>query len=620
MKYLKSFAKKIADTWSSVCYLMKYFRLVKGGKAYIFLQIVLTILDTLIPLVYLIIPGMIINELSMGRDIGKMGLYVAILVAAPLLNHLKEITLRTASNKKFRALRRAFQDELQSYIADMEYAYLEDPDIAVQLNEIGMNAPGAPLDMLRYLLRLIGAVIDALAVSSIIIYLNPAIVIVLLAIVLVNAWVTKKINTENYNYQLQHRKMDNAYWIAFHNLSDYANGKEIRLFRAKDFFINRYTRIGKAQDALTDRQEKYSARWRIVHAVTGAVQQGVLYGIALYKVIFDGLPIGSMTIFMSAAGKFSSSISNIFNVYLEILAYKPHIEEMKQFRSMPTTLENNGSESPSFQKHSVIEFRDVSFKYPGSDTYSLRHLNLKINCGEKLCIVGANGSGKTTFIKLITRLYVPTEGEILLDGVNIREYDYIAYQKLFSPVFQDFCLYDMPLSLNVAVEENFDADKVKRALEKAGIGRLPDQLSNGIDTYVGKGIDIKGFEPSGGEGQKIAIARALYHTAPIYLLDEPTAALDPFAEYEIYEQFNSMIAEHTAILITHRMSAVGLANKVAVFDKGHVAEYGTHAELYAKGGIYTEMFDRQAQFYRDDPNDAAGPEAALRKTAADTQV
>lgn len=581
---------------------MKYFRLAQSGKSYILIQVILTVLDAVIPLVYLIIPGMIINELSMECDIQKIILYVTILVCTPLLNHLKEMTLRTASNKKYRELLRLFQNELQSYIADMEYSYLEDPEVAVQLNAISSNAPNAPIDMFQYLLNLTGALISAISISSIIIHLNPAIVIVLLTIVLVNAWVTKKINIENYNYQLKGRKLDNEYWTEFYNLTNYNNGKEIRLFRAKDFFISRYTSIGREKDKLLDEQEKYSTRWRIVHAVTAALQQVILYIIVLYKVIFDEFPIGSMTIFISAASQFSGAISRIFNVYLEIMAYIQHVEEIKQFRSKPTIHENNGSKIPSFNEHSVIEFKDVSFKYPGSDKYSLTHLNIKVTCGKKLCIVGENGSGKTTFIKLLTRLYVPTEGEILLDGVNIIEYDYAAYQKLFSPVFQDFCLYNLPMSLNISVEENCDVENVRNAIEKAGLDQLSNNLPKGIDTSVGKQIDIEGFEPSGGEGQKIAIARAIYHDAPIYILDEPTAALDPVAEYEIYAQFDKMIVNHTAILVTHRMAAVKICDNVAVFKDGCVTEYGTHAELYAKDGIYTEMFNKQAKFYRDEPS------------------
>ena len=171
--------------------------------------------------------------------------------------------------------------------------------------------------------------------------------------------------------------------------------------------------------------------------------------------------------------------------------------------------------------------------------------------------------------------------------------------KLFAPVFQDYRKYSLSLALNVSLEEEYDKSKVVSSINKSGLSCLIEKLSNGYDTYVGKRVDESGFEPSGGEGQKIAISRALYHDRPIYLLDEPTAALDPVAEYDIYSTFSRMIDGRTAVLVTHRMSAVQLADRIAVFSNGHVAEYGTHAELYAKGGIYTEMFDKQAQFYRD---------------------
>ncbi|MCD7712746.1 MAG: ABC transporter ATP-binding protein/permease, partial [Firmicutes bacterium] len=187
-----------------------------------------------------------------------------------------------------------------------------------------------------------------------------------------------------------------------------------------------------------------------------------------------------------------------------------------------------------------------------------------------------------------------------LDGVNIREFDPEKYQKLFAPVFQDYNLYDsLPIALNTAVEDDFDRERLEDALDRAGLEKLLCELTKGVDTYVGKSVDPEGFEPSGGEGQKIAIARAIYHDAPIYLLDEPTAALDPFAEYEIYKRFDEMITNRGAVLVTHRMSAVKLAENIAVFHDGNIIEYGTHSELYANGGIYTEMFDKQAEFYRE---------------------
>ena len=273
---------------------------------------------------------------------------------------------------------------------------------------------------------------------------------------------------------------------------------------------------------------------------------------------------------------------------------------------IPLSNHVRGSLTPTFGVDSVIEFKNVSFRYPGSDRFVIKGLSLTIRGDEKLCIVGANGSGKSTFVKLLTRLYVPTEGEILLNGININEYDYREYCRLFAPVFQDFALYNITLGENIVMAESYDEERLRSAARQSGLSEMAEHNKNGYDTVIYKWFDEEGIEPSGGEGQRIAMARALYRGGSVYILDEPTAALDPNAEYEMYTQFNNMITDKCAILITHRLSAVQLADRVAVFDDGHVAEYGTHAELYAKGGIYTEMFDRQAQFYRDVPPEPCG--------------
>lgn len=307
-----------------------------------------------------------------------------------------------------------------------------------------------------------------------------------------------------------------------------------------------------------------------------------------------------MTIYLNASSQFSSGLSSVVGSYLQLSAQSLNVQELIEFLNIPMRQLDSGEFHPIFDNNSTIVFKDVSFKYPGSNNYALEHLNLTINCGKTLCIVGENGSGKSTFIKLLTRLYFPTEGEILLNGININEYDYLEYQRLFSPVFQDFCQFFLTLGENIALSNTADAEKLNDVCSQSGLITLANKLPKGYDTQVDKWIDEEGFQPSGGEGQRIAIARALYHGGEIYILDEPTAALEPNAEYEIYTQFNRMIENKCAILITHRLSAVQLSDTVAVFDKGHVAEYGTQKELYAKNGIYTEMFNKQAQFYRDE--------------------
>lgn len=232
----------------------------------------------------------------------------------------------------------------------------------------------------------------------------------------------------------------------------------------------------------------------------------------------------------------------------------------------------------------------------------MEHVNLKLKAGEHLSVVGLNGAGKTTFVKLLCRLYDPTEGEILLDNVNIKEYDYEQYMNLFSPVFQDFKLFAFSIRDNILMGEE-EKDHTNEALhalfEQVGFSDKLDSLEHGMDTMLFKSFDKEGIEASGGEQQKIAIARALYKHAPVVILDEPTAALDPIAEYEIYRQFHSLVGGKTAIYISHRLSSCRFCDHIAVFSDGHVAEYGTHDTLVGKeNGIYAEMFAAQAQYYQ----------------------
>lgn len=244
-----------------------------------------------------------------------------------------------------------------------------------------------------------------------------------------------------------------------------------------------------------------------------------------------------------------------------------------------------------------VEFRDVSFRYPGSDAWALRHVNVSFRVGSRLAVVGPNGSGKTTFIKLLCRLYDPTEGEILLNGIDIRKYRYDDYIALFSVVFQDFRLPSLPLGENVAGTVQYDREKAKRCLADAGFELRPDKLPQGLDTYLYKDME-EGVNLSGGEAQKAAIARALYKDAPFLILDEPTASLDPIAEAEIYEKFNAIAGDRTAVYISHRLSSCKFCDAIAVFDHGAIVQTGTHAALVAdETGLYHTLWRAQAQYY-----------------------
>ena len=247
-----------------------------------------------------------------------------------------------------------------------------------------------------------------------------------------------------------------------------------------------------------------------------------------------------------------------------------------------------------------VEFKDVSFRYPGSDIWALRHVNIRFKVGRRLAIVGENGSGKTTFIKLLCRLYDPQEGQILLNGIDVRKYRYDDYMRIFSVVFQDFQLICQPLGNNVAGSMVYDHTRAKRALIDAGFGDRLATMEKGLDTVLYKNLSDDGVEVSGGEAQKIAIARALYKDAPFIILDEPTAALDPIAEAEIYSKFDEIAGDKTAIYISHRLSSCKFCDEIAVFHEGEIIQQGSHAELLADwGGKYYALWNAQAQYYTE---------------------
>lgn len=245
-----------------------------------------------------------------------------------------------------------------------------------------------------------------------------------------------------------------------------------------------------------------------------------------------------------------------------------------------------------------IEFRNVSFRYPGAEDYALKNLSLKLHIGERMAIVGMNGSGKTTMIKLLCRLYDPQEGEILLNGVDIRKFRQEEYIRLFSVVFQDFKLLSMPLGENVAASLDVDEALAKQVLQKAGLSERLARLPKGLGTWLYQDIADDGVEISGGEAQKVAIARALYKDAPFVLLDEPTASLDPLSEYEIYSGFDAMVGDKTAIYISHRLSSCRFCDDIAVFHEGRLIQRGSHEELLKdEQGKYYELWHAQARYY-----------------------
>ena len=307
-----------------------------------------------------------------------------------------------------------------------------------------------------------------------------------------------------------------------------------------------------------------------------------------------------MTQYVGAITNFSAGVTLLISTMGRIYNNTPFIRTCYEFLDLPNEMYQGSltTEKRSDRQYE-IEFRDVSFKYPASETWALRHVSMKFKIGSRLAVVGQNGSGKTTFIKLLCRLYDPTEGEILLNGIDIRKYNYAEYLSVFSVVFQDFQLLSFPLGQNVAAREKYDRVLAEQCLRQAGFGDRLDTMPKGLDSSLGRDFDPNGVDVSGGEAQKIAIARSLYKDAPFIILDEPTAALDPVAEQEVYERFNEIASDKTTIYISHRLSSCRFCDEIAVFDQGNVIQQGTHDWLLSdETGKYAELWNAQAQYYR----------------------
>ncbi len=333
-----------------------------------------------------------------------------------------------------------------------------------------------------------------------------------------------------------------------------------------------------------------------VHIFTGCV-----YLFTCLKAWGGAYGIGSVTQYVGAITALSDNLSTLMSHFSQMKTNAVFLKETYAYLDIPNSMYQGSlpTEKRDDREYEV-EFRDVSFKYPGSEIYALRHVNIKFKVGSRMAVVGENGSGKTTFIKLLCRLYDPTEGVILLNGIDIRKYDYRDYMGVFSVVFQDFQLLSQSLGANVACRADYDRDRVKRALMDAGFAERLAAMPEGLDTLLYKDFGENGVEVSGGEAQKIAIARALYKDSPFIILDEPTAALDPIAEAEIYSKFNDIAGDKTAIYISHRLSSCKFCDEIAVFHEGAVVQQGSHEALVAdRDGKYFALWTAQAQYYTE---------------------
>lgn len=437
---------------------------------------------------------------------------------------------------------------------------------------------------------------------------NPFCILLLLLVMIGITMLSPYLATKGEMCVLDHdesMKLGNRIYFFFVSLfQDTKKALDMRMYRQDIFGINRIREILDPQTGVLHFMEK-DARGRMggLFALSIAVSRSftwVVYLFVCLKAWGGAFGVGSVTQYIGAIMSFSKGLSGVLKVLGEMKVNSDTLKMTFAFLDIPNGMYQGSLtvEKRSDRKYE-IEFRNVSFRYPNAESYALKNISLKFKVGERLAVVGQNGSGKTTFIKLLCRLYDPTEGEILLNGIDIRKYNYREYMNVFYVVFQDFQLLSMSLLANVAAGGG-DREKAAQCLQKAGLSEWLSAAPKGLDTILYKDLEEDGVQISGGEAQKIAIARSLYHDAPFIILDEPTAALDPLAEYEIYTRFNEIIGDRTAIYISHRLSSCRFCDEILVFHEGGIVQQGCHETLLKdKSGKYSELWNAQAQYYAD---------------------
>lgn len=389
-------------------------------------------------------------------------------------------------------------------------------------------------------------------------------------------------------------------------MQDYHRGKDIRIYQQQKLIDKAYKDFQrKSLQTFGIEMAKMQARFLGTNAAISSLISGFVYLFVGMKALVGLISMGSVVQYVGAISQFTSGFSELIKSSTDSWQNLDYVKLYFDFLDTPNpkykgTLPVEKRNDNDYE----IEFKNVSFRYPGSETYALKNLSLKMKIGQHLAVVGRNGSGKTTFIKLLCRLYDPQEGEILLNGINIKKYGYQEYLSLFSVVFQDFQLFAFSVGQNVAADIAYDQKRAIDCLNEAGVGDRIRKMPRGLDTSLYK-IDADGVDISGGEAQKIAIARALYKNAPFVVLDEPTAALDPVAEFEIYSKFQEIVGDKTAIYISHRLSSCRFCDNILVFDKGEMIQSGSHDELIQdEKGQYYALWQAQAQYYKENNEQA----------------
>lgn len=576
----------------------------KKHPSYFILNFFLTLINSFSPLINIFLPTLILGELLNDKNVEKIIIYVLMIVLLNSFSKLLVLFLESRIKLINDSMNKYFSTKINYKTMRMDYEDSENPELR-DLNKKaigGMTEDTNGLaDSMNFVSMIISSSISFISVFFIIVFSKTPLLILLSFIdVIIGFFIIKSQNKNQYNFWEKNTRLNLRFGYFFFELLDFSYAADLRLYGAKklvkDSSLKNIDTMSTAYKSLSLKQAKLS---QLSLILTFIIEKVLVYIVLIVSCFNEVISVTTLSLLLTSFASFTFSLNSIINYSYRLMMtakyQSKYIDYMEYSNNKKT-----GTIIPNKEIKS-IEFRNVSFKYPRTEQYILKNINITLK-KERISLVGLNGSGKTTIVKLLCGFYNDYEGKILVNDIDIRDYDYEAYLDLFSIVFQDFNIISFTVKDNI---ENIDDDQILLydTLTRAGLAERINELPNKELTYVNKYFDKDGVQFSGGEMQKIAIARALYKNGPIVILDEPTAALDPIAEAEIYYRFNEVIGNKFTLFISHRLSSCRFADKIIVLDNSEIKEIGNHEQLMSKNdGIYRKMFDAQAKYYQENDN------------------